>query len=161
MKNFPYHLIAGSSLGVSYSSQNQIGDVLASRALGQADVQVYLNLANNNIVLMDHKHAFPEFGLPIDVSYVYNSKADTLSGQPNWRMPVKKLTTMPSRTPTLGKTAVLIEADGCQITFNQVGETGVYNGPGCGDGTPYIQFDEHVNMWTCYHPLTKTVEFFD
>jgi hypothetical protein len=44
-------MITGSGLGYAYSSLAQVGDIIPVRALGQAKVKLYCNLASGNLVI--------------------------------------------------------------------------------------------------------------
>lgn len=62
MPSYPYQLMTGNGLGITYSSLQQVGPVLPATGFGQANVAVFLNLKTNNVMLQDHCRHFPELG---------------------------------------------------------------------------------------------------
>ena len=83
--SYPFKLISGKGLGLSYSSYTQIGAALPSRDLGLLKIQSFVNVNTGNLILFDYKL---ELVVGVSENMVTTlSRASTLfarsSGQPD------------------------------------------------------------------------------
>ncbi|TLY46552.1 MAG: hypothetical protein E6K54_08415, partial [Gammaproteobacteria bacterium] len=110
---YPFNLISGLGLGISYSSFTQIGAALPSRDFGPLKIQSFVNVNTGNLTLFDHKLVLQERNFPVELCYVYNSHAATVSGI--WRLAHKYFKTLPTASQT--SPAILIEEDGHETSY--------------------------------------------
>ena len=118
--SYPFKLISGKGLGLSYSSYTQIGAALPSRDLGLLKIQSFVNVNTGNLILFDYKLELVEKKFPLELYYVYNCHAKTADSI--WRLAHKYLKTVPaSATAPL---AILVEADGHETPYHRDDKTG-------------------------------------
>ena len=153
MKKYPFHLITGEGLGVSYSSNKQVGSLSPDEAMGQAQVDVFCNITNGNVAIADHPLPFAEISQPVLLGYFFNSQAPLVKNA--WRLPVSSFTAPSSDQKQL----VFTETDGHQTIYSKNGA--LYFAPGLVKGTPYLQFDETRYQWFWYHPGTGMSAIYD
>src|SRR6185295_17779492 len=91
---YPFHLIANNCLGVSYSSFNQVGEILPGKSFGQAKIKIFTNISNGNLVIYGHEHSLIECNFSVELYYLYNSQ-DGTNG--NWRFPNKRFLKLPAK----------------------------------------------------------------
>ncbi|MFM2322307.1 MAG: hypothetical protein RLZZ225_460, partial [Pseudomonadota bacterium] len=155
--SYPFKLISGKGLGVSYSSYTQIGAALPSRDLGLLKIQSFVNVNTGNLILCDHKAALVEKNFPLELYYVYNSHAETVAGI--WRLAHKYLKTVPaSATAPL---AILVEADGHETPYHRDDKTGRWLAPFWSDSRPYLSYDAASKHWKWFDPKTQISEIYD
>jgi YD repeat-containing protein len=87
MYRLPFYLVSGQGLGHRYSSLSQIGSLVPQAGVGQAQVDVYLNV-NGNVVVEDPKCPVVEGGHELPLQMVYNSQVS--SSQEAWRFTAEK-----------------------------------------------------------------------
>ena len=158
MMRFPYTPVVGQGLGVSYSSLTQLGPIVPSQQPGQANVKVFINIANGNLTVFDHTASVIEQNGQLDFRYVYNSQANP--GQA-WRLGVaRRFKQLPSPTRPFGPTAVLQETDGHETTYT-IGFNNWYFAPAHGEGTPYFRYHESTGQWILFEPHSQITEYYD
>jgi YD repeat-containing protein len=153
MKDYPFHVIAGLGKGYSYSSFTQIQDLLPAKSLGQAEINVFYNVASLNTVVRDHALTFAEINGSVTLGYLFNSQSVPISSA--WRLPIKSFTPPTSDA----KQILFVEEDGHETTYQWDGMG--YRPPGLMDGTPYLQWNESTNQWYWYHPGTQVTEIYN
>lgn len=153
MKSYPFHLIAGDDKGYSYSSFPRIGDILAGKSFGQAQVDIYANVANGNLAIRDHALIFSEISEPVTLAYYYNSQVSSLASA--WRLPVKSFKP-PAKD---AKQIVFTEEDGHQTLYQVKGE--LFCAPGLVHGTPFLKWNEKTQQWWRYSPANQVSELYD
>ena len=153
MKQYPFHLISGTGKGISYSSLSQVGDLSPAEAFGQAKGRIFYNFTNGNLSIADHLLLFPEIKAHVPLGFCFNSSSPNISA---WRLPVRSFT--PPDTAD-AKQITLIEVDGHEAVYTRNGS--LFFAPGCGDGTPYLQYDADHYQWYWYHPGTQTCEVYN
>lgn len=153
MLRFPYKPVTGQGLGVSYSSLTQVGDIVPSHMVGQAHVEVFINVSNGNLTVFDHQLHVIEQGQDLALGFVYNSQAESNP----WRLNADKRF---KQLPSAGQTALLVEGDGHETTYTR-GLNNWYFAPGQSEGTPYFYYDEAKQQWIWFHPHTNVTEYYD
>ena len=154
---YPFNLISGLGLGISYSSFTQIGAALPSRDFGPLKIQSFVNANTGNLILFDHKLVLPAKNFPVELSYVYNSHAQTVSGI--WRLAHKYFKTLPAASQT--SPAILIEEDGCETTYQFDSKTNRWLPPYWSDSRPYLSHDTALQQWIWFDPKTQITEIYN
>lgn len=160
MIEFPFAPVAGQGLGISYSTQTQIGDILPQRSFGQGKVDVFFNVANGNLVIKDHALTLQDKNGAEEFRYIYNSQTGDSAPGAVWRLALPQFQPLPSPTAT-NQTAVLTEADGHETIYVYDATVNMYFAPGHGQGTPYLRYDDTAQNWLWYHPGTQTVALYN
>ncbi|NKB46260.1 MAG: hypothetical protein GKR77_00530 [Legionellales bacterium] len=122
MRSLPWTLIAGSGLGYRGSSWTQVGPLLESQPLGQAQVSVFLNVTTGNTVVEDPLCQVVEGGRLLPLQFVYNSRvADPKRA---WRLAAdKRLRDGRGAVATpASETLVITEACGYEATYRRLGD---------------------------------------
>ncbi|OIZ98242.1 hypothetical protein BEV13_06915 [Rickettsiella grylli] len=134
---YPFNLISGKGLGVSYSSWTQIGPALPSRDFGELKMQTFINVNTGNHIIFDHKIVVQENNFPLEFYYVYNSQAQTMADV--WRFAHKRF----KRLPQPGQTspALLIEKDGHETLYQFDRKTNAWMAPYWSDSRPSLKYD--------------------
>jgi YD repeat-containing protein len=118
----PFSVFAGENFGTLNSSLSSLGDVLPSRSLGQAKIDVGANVANGNLFIRDHHKTLTDRGLNIDIGYVYNHQAKT-----PWTLAAaKSIGPLTGTKNTAGSTVTLIEKDGHETVYTYNATTQTY-----------------------------------
>ncbi|MGB9087927.1 MAG: hypothetical protein WCB98_06125, partial [Candidatus Aquirickettsiella gammari] len=155
--SYPFKLISGKGLGLSYSSYTQIGAALPSRDLGLLKIQSFVNVNTGNLILFDYKLELVEKKFPLELYYVYNCHAKTADSI--WRLAHKYLKTVPaSATAPL---AILVEADGHETPYHRDDKTGRWLAPCWSDSRPYFCHDAASKQWKWFDPKTQISEIYD
>ena len=137
---YPFSLISGNGLGVSYSSFTQIGSALPSRDFGVLKMQSFINVKTGNLIIFDHKLIVQESNFPLEFYYVYNSQAQKVADI--WRFAHRRFKFLPQPNQTLS--AILIEKDGHEPVV-RIALT---------DITELKQYENRLNEITLQDPLT-------
>lgn len=149
MHQYAYGVIAGSGLGISFSSLPQVGSLLNHRKLGQAQIAVYTNLTHGNVVVQDRALTIQALNGELILAYNYNSQTK------QWCFSqTKRITQLPD-----GQTAILQEGDGHATVYHYDSQQNIYVAPGCGDGTPWLRLTPAG--FEGYHPKTQITEQYD
>lgn len=154
--NYPFTIITGEGLGISYSSFKQVDSPIPWEPLGQAKVKAYVNLANGNLFVEDHALTLAEVNCPITFNYIYNSQ----TGNPAtaWKLAVGKRL----KLPPSGNNLTLIEPDGHETIYSKDDpKINVYRPPGLGNGLPILKYDDVNKYWEIYYPDTHITEIYD
>ena len=155
---YPFNLISGLGLGVSYSSFTQMGvAALPSRDFGPLKIQSFVNANTGNLILFDHKLVLRERNFPVELSYVYNSHAQTVSGI--WRLAHKYFKTLPAATQT--SPAILIEEDGHETSYQFDSKTNRWASPYWSDSRAYLSHDTTAKKWIWFDPKTQITEIYN
>ncbi len=153
---YPFNLISGLGLGISYSSFTQIGAALASRDFGPLKIQSFVNVNTGNLTLFDHKLVLHERNFPVELSYVYNSHAQTVSSI--WRLAHKYFKTIPASTAS---PAVLVEEDGHETSYQFDSKTNRWMSPYWSDSRSYLSHDTTAKKWIWFDPKTQITEIYN
>jgi YD repeat-containing protein len=157
---YPFSLISGKGLGISYSSFTQIGAALPSRDFGQLKIQSFVNVNTGNLILFDHKLVLPEKNFPVELYYVYNSQAQTVSGI--WRLAHKYFKTIPVSTTTpMASLAILVEEDGHETSYHLDDKSGLWVPPLWSDSRPYLYHDASAKQWQWFDAKTQITEIYN
>ncbi|HEY2566290.1 MAG TPA: hypothetical protein VGH95_01080, partial [Candidatus Aquirickettsiella sp.] len=154
---YPFNLISGLGLGVSYSSFTQMGAALPGRDFGPLKIQSFVNANTGNLILVDHKLVLQERNFPVELSYVYNSHAPTVSGI--WRLAHKYFKTLPAATQT--SPAILIEEDGHETSYQFDSKTNRWASPYWSDSRAYLSHDTTAKKWIWFDPKTQITEIYN
>lgn len=158
---FPFIYVSGQGHGISHSSELRAGLIAEPmRKFGQAGVQTFANIFNQNLVIFDREITPYESGLPFAISAVYNSLGAT--PKTAWQLSVnKRLLTVPD-FPN-GTTATLCESDGHATTYTKSSQVGnlCWLPDTLGSGDPYMVRDETLNQWVIYYPDRKIKEYYN
>lgn len=76
----PFSLIAGQDFGF-IMQQTHVPD--QGHAIGRAKLNYFVNVANGNLVAIDHVISIPDIRNPVEFSYLYNSLESDLSSSMN------------------------------------------------------------------------------
>ncbi|WP_342146122.1 hypothetical protein [Rickettsiella endosymbiont of Aleochara curtula] len=153
---YPFNLVSGLGLGISYSSFTQLGAALASRDFGPLKIQSFVNVNTGNLTLFDHKLVLQERNFPVELSYVYNSHAQTVSGI--WRLAHKYFKTIPASTAS---PAVLVEEDGHETSYQFDSKTNRWVSPYWSDSRAYLSHDATEKKWSWFDPKTQITEIYN
>src|SRR5436190_8937793 len=154
---YPFNLISGLGLGISYSSFTQIGAALPSRDFGPLKIQSFVNVNTGNLTLFDHKLVLQERNFPVELCYVYNSHAATVSGI--WRLAHKYFKTLPTASQT--SPAILIEEDGHETSYQFDSKTKRWVSPYWSDSRAYLSHDATEKKWIWFDPKTQITEIYN
>ncbi len=156
---YPFTLVSGQGLGVSYSSLNQVGSVLPATEWGQAQLKLFVNVATGNLIIHDHAFKAIEGNGILDLGFKYNGYVDDPAKA--WRFgPAKKFKSLPISSDA--NTATLIESDGHETVYTSTGGTPpLFVAPGLRDGTPHLYYDNTLKVWVWYDPGTKITEHYN
>ncbi|MCK4608514.1 MAG: RHS repeat protein, partial [Gammaproteobacteria bacterium] len=152
MFKYPFTLIASDGLGASYSSLDQIGELLPSRTMGQAGVKAYANAANGNLVVVDHMVTAMELNAQLNLGFVYNSQS---TGNP-WHFSIRSLTGIPP-FHTSGAIGV-IEEDGHESVYIYDTGFGAYIAPANGKARAQITYNDSRGVWQRHDLETGCIE---
>lgn len=159
MKDMPFNLIASTGLGESFSSLQQVGDLVESHPYGSAGIESSVNLATGNFFLRDFQLKRQEANELLKIGYIYNSLAPT--EEQTWRLAVgRQWKQLPSETNNF--VAIALETDGHETEY-RLGEHERYFAPLHMDGRPFL-FHEDNNgtpRWVWIDPATHTTEYYD
>ena len=130
----------------------QIGEVVPGSSIGQAQVNLYANVARGNLVIRDHVCRVMETNGPLEVYYVFNS----LDGQ--WRLAAqaKRL-----REVKPGNCVFLTELDGYDTRYSYDAKTGLYVAAALKEGASCLRYDERTSTCQVYYPDTGLTETYD
>ncbi|MFZ2486274.1 MAG: hypothetical protein WAW84_06770, partial [Candidatus Rickettsiella isopodorum] len=154
---YPFNLISGLGLGISYSSFTQLGAVLPSRDFGPLKIQSFVNVNTGNLTLFDHKLVLQERNFPVELAYVYNSHAATVSGI--WRLAHKYFKALPAASQT--SSAILIEEDGHETPYQFDSKTNRWVSPPWSDSRAYLSHDATEKKWSWFDPKTQITEIYN
>ena len=154
---YPFSLISGKGLGVSYSSWTQIGAALPSRDFGELKMQSFINVNTGNHIIFDHKMVVQENNFPLEFYYVYNSHAQTMSDI--WRFAHKRWKLLP--VSTQNSSVILIEKDGHETDYQLDSKTNRWVAPYWSDGRPYLKQDAATSKWIWFDPKTQITEIYN
>jgi len=156
MKEYPYGVVTGQGLGVSYSSLTQTGVTAPMKEYGQAKINLFLNISTGNLVVQDYAAKLIEANCPVEFQYTYNSLGREVNA--GWHFSNKKFTGLNPKATAI----VLQEMDGHLTTYTLDPENpNFYNAPGHGDGTPFVRFDQDMNFWIWRDAKTNITEYYD
>ncbi len=158
---FPVNVVTGSGLGISYSSMAQVGEVVPAKPFGEAELRCYNNIATGNLIVFDHPVIVMERNFPVKIQFVYNSMAADETKV--WHFAHKKFKS-PFRSPTdKSQSMVLIEEDGHETTYSlfSTTDTPTWFPPHCGEGRPYLQYNNDLNLWVWFNPKTRVTEHYN
>lgn len=154
--SYPFNLISGKGLGVSYSSLTQIGPALPSRDFGLLPIQSFVNVFTGNLILFDYKCVLPDKNIPLEFYYVYNSHAtivDTI-----WRLAHKYFKKLPSVSSPL---AILVEVDGHETPYQFDSQSNRWQAPYWSESRPYLTQDPATEQWRWFDPQTQITEVYN
>ena len=154
---YPFSLISGNGLGVSYSSLTQIGPAIPSRDFGVLKMQSFINVSTGNLIIFDHKLIVQEQNFPLEFYYVYNSHAETMADI--WRFAHKRFKLLPK--PDQTSSAILIEKDGHETDYQFDSKTNRWLAPYWSDSRPYLHYDKPENQWVWFDPKTQITEIYN
>ena len=140
--SFPVQIVSGPSCGITRTSQSLIGDILPFRAFGSIRLQIAYNLNTGNTVIADLPGNFQHSSGVESIGYVFNS------AKAIWRQSVSGLAKLPNKDAPDGDQAVLIEADGGEVTFTK--SKGIYWEDAFGTGCRNLVFDTTTSCWILY-----------
>lgn len=110
MKRYPFIYVSGSGYGVSQSSLCRNGPFNQCRFVGQAKVQLYVNVANGNVIIEDHPFEAEEMNGRFELRFIYNSqKIET-----PWRLNISSISDVDAENGLL----TFIEADGHKTIYH-------------------------------------------
>lgn len=149
---YPYTIISGSGLGLSYSSLNRIGEVNDFKGAGQANIKLYVNIANGNLIAQDHICRLVDRNGPLEIGYIFNDQAR----DNKWRLAAgaKKI-----KSITIQAACTLIEPDGHETTYTYDPSTQRYYAPGLSGSSAYLTVEQ--NGYKVYHPDSQVTEIYD
>ena len=151
---YPFQIIAGDGLGVSYSSQDLIGDILESRPLGAAEIQTYCNITTGNLVIFDRAFKAREKSGLLTIQYVYNS---FLSRPLGWQLNLPAVFHYPK---DLTDNLIFKEKDGHVSNYTYDAASQTYVAPVGPSGTPFFQ-KLSDDIWKRIDPTTGNEEYYN
>ncbi|MHB1220753.1 MAG: hypothetical protein ACYC0J_02030 [Gammaproteobacteria bacterium] len=158
--NRGFTVISNKGLGIAGSSLETIGEVSPSRVVGAAGIKSYINLANGNLILLDHHVRCMESNFPIELGYIYNSQGH-LDQKNLWQLTLRKFKQMPKppeHEPFLP--AILIEEDGHETTYQYDGVQ-YWNGPSTTNTSPFLKYDPVQKIWMLTDRKTLLSEYYN
>ncbi len=147
-------VIVSKTLGLRKSSHDFLGDVLATRSLGQANITLFANVDTGNIFLRGPLRRIIERGFTILVGAYYNSQAE----KGGWRVSMgRRLEWLKSGDSTQ---IVLINEEGALLTFVYDVAHKHYVAQGLSGGDEFLCFDKAQKIWTWKHPSSGISEHY-
>lgn len=155
--NYPFAITTGQGLGQSYSSREQITELLPSRSLGRAGLKCYVNMTNGNVMIHDRQFHLKDKGEAFEIGYVYNSLATDVSKA--WRLSASAALKLPAKNGSA--TLTVTERDSHETIYRYNRQDDCYYATEFAEGRSVISFDKKLKCWTYYHPRTRTTEIFN
>ena len=150
---YPFNVVTGEGLGLSYSSMTQVGALLDSKPLGQANIDVSFNAATGNLVVKDTQVRCMEPDFKVDFQWTYNS----LAASTHWHLSLSRITQFNEKSGTI----TLAEADGHLTTYAQpVDNHMIYYAPYHGDGRAFFVKKDN-GTWLWRSPKTQYLKVYD
>ena len=159
--SFPLNVVTGNGLGVSYSSLTQIGSVYSAAPLGEARLNCYTNITTGNVIVFDYPVKAVERNFPVVLQFAYNSQA--ADAKQVWHFSHKQFKAPFNKPFPPQDSMVLVEEDGHETTYTLFSKTDrpTWVPPHCGEGRPYLQYDESLSLWVWFNPKTRITEYYD
>src|SRR3989338_334740 len=143
---YPFKVVVQDGNGIEFSNR-RTGELLPSKKVGAAKIEVAVNAATGNLYVADHKQTPQERFGTLSLYYCYNSYQNNGA----WRFALKALLS-PSDNK---KSLTLIERDGHQSLYTYDDNLQMYIAPGTSNGLAELRSTTNYGYaWEWYDPAT-------
>ena len=157
-------IISANSLGVSNSSLFTLGQrgAIGSAAQGRARENIYVDIANGNLVVQKQDDLLVGRGLDLATVRTYNSQG-VLDGDnnDNWRIGFYKSLLLTGTANQAGSSVVRTDGDGSTATYNYDTVAKLYRTTDGAGANDTISYSTLTGIWTRTNGSTQGTEKYD